>query len=174
MFENCAQAEGRFDLTETGNIYSRITNPTSDVFEKRIAALEGGIAALATSSGAAAVTYAIQNIAHAGDHIVSANTIYGGTYNLFAHTFKDFGIDVTFVNADIEGSFESAIRPNTKAIFIETLGNPNSSIIDIDKTAEIAHRHGIPLIIDNTFATPYLLRPIEHGADIVVHSAASL
>jgi O-acetylhomoserine (thiol)-lyase len=171
VFENCAQAEGRFDLTETGNIYSRITNPTSDVFEKRIAALEGGIAALATSSGAAAVTYAIQNIAHAGDHIVSANTIYGGTYNLFAHTFKDFGIDVTFVNADIEGSFESAIRPNTKAIFIETLGNPNSSIIDIDKTAEIAHRHGIPLIIDNTFATPYLLRPIEHGADIVVHSA---
>ncbi len=171
VFENCAQAKGRFDLTEAGNIYSRMSNPTSDVFEKRIAALEGGIAALATSSGAAAVAYAIQNIAHAGDHIVSANTIYGGTYNLFAHTLKDFGIDVTFVNADIEGSFEAAIKPNTKAIFIESLGNPNSSIIDIDKTAEIAHRHGIPLIIDNTFATPYLLRPIEHGADIVIHSA---
>ena len=170
VFANCAQAERRFDLTEAGNIYSRISNPTTDVFEKRIAALEGGIAALATSSGAAAVTYAIQNIAHAGDHIVSANTLYGGTYNLFAHTFKDFGIDVTFVDADQEGSFESAIKPNTKAIFIETLGNPNSSIIDIDRTAEIAHRYAIPLIIDNTFATPYLLRPIEHGADIVVHS----
>ncbi len=170
VFANCAQAERRFDLTEAGNIYSRISNPTTDVFEKRIAALEGGITALATSSGAAAVTYAIQNIAHAGDHIVSANTLYGGTYNLFAHTFKDFGIDVTFVDADQEGSFESAIKPNTKAIFIETLGNPNSSIIDIDRTAEIAHRYAIPLIIDNTFATPYLLRPIEHGADIVVHS----
>lgn len=170
VFANCAQAERRFDLTEAGNIYSRISNPTTDVFEKRIAALEGGITALATSSGAAAVTYAIQNIAHAGDHIVSANTLYGGTYNLFAHTFKDFGIDVTLVDADQEGSFESAIKPNTKAIFIETLGNPNSSIIDIDRTAEIAHRYAIPLIIDNTFATPYLLRPIEHGADIVVHS----
>ena len=153
------------------NIYSRIMNPTSDVFEKRIAALEGGIAALATASGAAAVTYAIQNIAHSGDHIVSANTLYGGTYNLFAHTFKDFGIEVTFVDPDVGGSFEAAIKENTKAIFIETLGNPNSSIIDIDAAAALAHRHGIPLIIDNTFATPYLLRPIEHGADIVVHSA---
>ncbi|MEM1484778.1 O-acetylhomoserine aminocarboxypropyltransferase/cysteine synthase family protein [Oscillospiraceae bacterium PP1C4] len=171
VFANCAQATGRFNLTESGNIYSRIMNPTSDVFEKRVAALEGGIAALATASGAAAITYAIQNIAHAGDHIISANTIYGGTYNLFAHTFKDFGITTTFVDADKEGSFEKAIQPNTKAIFIETLGNPNCSIIDIDAVAEIAHKNGIPLIIDNTFATPYLLRPIEHGADIVVHSA---
>jgi len=171
VFENSAQAAGRFGLTEGGNIYSRIMNPTSDVFEKRIAALEGGIAALATASGAAAITYAIQNIARAGDHIVSANTLYGGTYNLFAHTLKDFGIDVTFVDPDIEGSFAAAIKPNTKAIFIESLGNPNSSIIDIRAVAELAHNNGIPLIIDNTFATPYLLRPIEYGADIVVHSA---
>jgi len=171
VFENSAQAAGRFGLTEGGNIYSRIMNPTSDVFEKRIAALEGGIAALATASGAAAITYAIQNIARAGDHIVSANTLYGGTYNLFAHTLKDFGIDVTFVDPDINGSFAAAIKPNTKAIFIESLGNPNSSIIDIKAVADLAHKNGIPLIIDNTFATPYLLRPIEYGADIVVHSA---
>ncbi len=171
VFANSAQAEGRFGLTEGGNIYTRLMNPTSDVFEQRIAALEGGIAALATSSGAAAVTYAIQNIAHAGDHIVSANTIYGGTYNLFAHTLTDFGITTTFVNPDEEGSFERAIQPNTKAIFIESLGNPNSSIIDMETVAEIAHKNRIPLIVDNTFATPYLLRPFEHGADIVVHSA---
>ena len=171
VFADSAQAAGRFDLTEPGNIYSRIMNPTSDVFEKRMTALEGGIGALALSSGAAAITYAIQNIARAGDHIVSANTLYGGTYNLFAHTLQDFGIDVTFVDPDLPGSFEGAIRPNTKAFFIETLGNPNSTLIDIRQVADIAHNHGIPLIIDNTFATPYLLRPIEYGADIVVHSA---
>lgn len=171
VFPSSASAAGRFALTEPGNIYTRIMNPTTDVFEKRIAALEGGIGALALASGSAAVTYAIQNIAHAGDHIVSAKTLYGGTYNLFAHTFKDFGIDVTFVDPDVEGSFEKAIQPNTKALFIESLGNPNSSIIDIEKVADIAHKHGIPLIIDNTFTTPYLLRPIEYGADIVVHSA---
>ena len=171
VFEDCAQAQERFDLSQPGNIYTRIMNPTTDVFEKRIAALEGGIGALAVASGSAAVTYAVQNIAHAGDHIVSANTIYGGTYNLFAHTFADFGIDVTFVNPDEQGCFEAAIRPNTKALFIESLGNPNCSIIDIKAVADVAHKHGIPLIIDNTFATPYLLRPIEYGADIVVHSA---
>lgn len=171
VFPSAASAAGRFALTEPGNIYTRIMNPTTDVFEKRIAALEGGIGALALASGSAAVTYAIQNIAHAGDHIVSANTLYGGTYNLFAHTFKDFGIDVTFVDPDKTDSFEAAIQPNTKAIFFETLGNPNSSIINIKAAAEVAHRHGVPVIIDNTFATPYLLRPIEHGADIVVHSA---
>ncbi len=171
VFANSAQAEGRFNLSESGNIYSRIMNPTSDIFEKRIAALEGGIAALATASGAAAITYAIQNIAHAGDHLVAAKTLYGGTYNLFAHTFKDFGIDATFVDPDVDGSFEAAILPNTKAIFIESLGNPNSSLIDIAAVASIAHKQGLPLIIDNTFATPYLLRPIEYGADIVVHSA---
>lgn len=171
VFADSAQAEGRFGLTEGGNIYTRIMNPTSDVFEKRIAALEGGAAALAVASGAAAITYSIQNIAHAGDHIVSANTLYGGTYNLFAHTLKDFGIDVTFVDPDIEGSFEQAIRENTKAIFIESLGNPNSSVIDIEAIASLAHKYGLPLIVDNTFATPYLLRPIEYGADIVVHSA---
>ncbi|MHB8130043.1 MAG: O-acetylhomoserine aminocarboxypropyltransferase/cysteine synthase family protein [Mobilitalea sp.] len=171
VFENSAQAERRFNLSEGGNIYTRLMNPTSDVFEQRIAALEGGIAALATSSGAAAITYAIQNIAHAGDHIVSAQTIYGGTYNLFAHTLEDFGIATTFVDADDLSNFEKAIKPNTKAIFIESLGNPNSSIIDIELVAEIAHRNKIPLIVDNTFATPYLLRPIEYGADVVVHSA---
>ncbi len=171
VFANSAQAAGRFNLSEGGNIYTRIMNPTNDVFEQRIAALEGGIAALATASGSAAITYAIQNIAHAGDHIVSANTIYGGTYNLFAHTFKDIGITTTFVNPDEEGSFEGAIRPNTKAIFIESLGNPNSSLIDIAAIADLAHKNGIPLIVDNTFATPYLLRPIEYGADIIVHSA---
>jgi len=171
VFADSAQAAGRFGLTEGGNIYSRIMNPTSDIFEKRMAALEGGIAALATASGAAAVTYSIQNIARSGDHIVSANTLYGGTYNLFAHTFKDMGIDVTFVDPDAEGSFEAAIRENTKAIFIETLGNPNSSLVDIEALANLAHKNGIPLVVDNTFATPYLLRPIEYGADIVVHSA---
>ena len=171
VFADSAQAAGRFGLSETGNIYSRIMNPTSDIFEKRIAALEGGIAGLATASGAAAVTYAILNIAGTGDHIVSANTLYGGTYNLFEHTLKDFGIDVTFVDPDVPGSFERAIRPNTKALFAETLGNPNSSLIDIEAVADLAHKNGIPLILDNTFATPYLLRPIEYGADVIVHSA---
>ena len=171
VFADSAQAAGRFGLSETGNIYSRIMNPTSDIFEKRIAALEGGIAGLATASGAAAVTYAILNIAGTGDHIVSANTLYGGTYNLFEHTLKDFGIDVTFVDPDVPGSFERAIRPNTKALFAETLGNSNSSLIDIEAVADLAHKNGIPLILDNTFATPYLLRPIEYGADVIVHSA---
>ncbi len=171
VFENSAQAEGRFNLSEGGNIYTRLMNPTSDVFEQRIAALEGGVAALATSSGAAAITFSIQNIAHAGDHIVSAQTIYGGTYNLFAHTLVDFGITTTFVDPDNLENFENAIKPNTKAIFIESLGNPNSSIINIEKVADIAHKNNIPLIVDNTFATPYLLRPMEYGADIVVHSA---
>lgn len=171
VFANAAQAEARFNLSEGGNIYTRIMNPTSDVFEQRIAALEGGAAALATASGAAAITYSVQNIAHAGDHIVSAQSIYGGTYNLFAHTLEDFGIQTTFVDSDDLSNFEKAIQPNTKAIFIESLGNPNSNIIDIEKVAEIAHSHKIPLIVDNTFATPYLLRPIEYGADIVVHSA---
>lgn len=171
VFKDSAQAAARFGLTEGGNVYGRLMNPTADVFEQRIAALEGGVAALATASGAAAITYAIENIAHAGDHIVSANTIYGGTYNLLEHTLAAFGITTTFVDPDAEGSFEKAIQPNTKAIFIETLGNPNSSVIDIDAVAAVAHKNGIPLIVDNTFATPYLLRPIEHGADVVVHSA---
>lgn len=171
VFPSPESAAARFALTEPGNIYTRLMNPTTDVFEKRIAALEGGAGALALASGSAAVTCAIQNIARSGDHIVSANTLYGGTYNLFAHTFKEFGIDVTFVDPDAQGSFEAAIRPNTKALFIESLGNPNSTIIDIEKVADVAHKHGIPLIIDNTFTTPYLLRPIEYGADIVVHSA---
>lgn len=171
VFKDSAQAEGRFNLKEGGNIYSRIMNPTSDVFEQRIAALEGGVGALATASGAAAITYAIENIAHAGDHIVSANTIYGGTYNLLANTLQDFGITTTFVNGDAPENFKKAIKPNTKAIFIESLGNPNSNIIDIKAVADIAHENGIPLIVDNTFATPYLLRPIEYGADVVVHSA---
>lgn len=171
VFADCAQAQRRFELSEPGNIYTRIMNPTTDVFEKRIAALEGGIGALAVASGSAAVAYAIQNIAHAGDHIVSANTLYGGTYNLFAHTFENYGISVTFVDPDEPGAFEAAIRANTKALFIESLGNPNCSLIDIKAVADTAHQHSIPLIIDNTFGTPYLLRPIEHGADIVVHSA---
>lgn len=171
VFADCAQAAGRFGLTEGGNIYTRIMNPTTDVFEKRIAALEGGVAALAVASGAAAISYAVQNIAHAGDHIVSATTIYGGTYNLFAHTFHDFGIEVTFVDGDTPDSFEAAIRENTKAIFIESIGNPNADLLDIETIAQLAHRYGLPLIVDNTFATPYLLRPIEYGADIVVHSA---
>jgi O-acetylhomoserine (thiol)-lyase len=171
VFNDSAQAEARFNLSEGGNIYTRIMNPTSDIFEQRMAALEGGAAALATASGAAAITYAIQNIAHSGDHIVSAKTLYGGTYNLFAHTLKDFGIKVTFVDGDEIANFEKAIQPDTKAIYIESLGNPNSSIIDIEATAKLAHQYGVALIVDNTFATPYLLRPIELGADIVVHSA---
>lgn len=171
VFKDSNQAANRFNLSEGGNIYTRLMNPTTSVFEERINALEGGIGALATSSGAAAITYAVKNIAKQGDHIVSANTIYGGTFNLFAHTFEDDGISTTFVNPDVEDAFENAIQENTKLIFIETLGNPNSSIIDIKKVADIAHAHKIPLIIDNTFATPYLLRPIEYGADIVVHSA---
>ncbi|MCL1998146.1 MAG: O-acetylhomoserine aminocarboxypropyltransferase/cysteine synthase [Turicibacter sp.] len=171
VFKDTAVAAGRFGLSETGNIYTRLMNPTSDVFEQRIAALEGGIGALSTASGAAAVTYAITNIARTGDHIVSDKFIYGGSYNLLSHTMPDFGITTTFVDGGNPANFESAIKPNTKAIFIETLGNPNSTIVDIEKTAEIAHKHGIPLIVDNTFATPYLLRPIELGADIVVHSA---
>lgn len=171
VFGNSAQAAARFGLTESGNIYTRLMNPTSDVFEKRIAALEGGAAAIATSSGAAAITYSIQNIARNGDHIISDRRIYGGTYNLFAHTLPEFGIETTFVDGGDPKNFEDAIRPNTKAIFIETLGNPNSTIVDVEAVAEIAHKNGIPLIVDNTFATPYLFRPIEHGADIVVHSA---
>jgi len=171
VFKDCAQAAGRFALSESGNIYTRLMNPTSDVFERRIAALEGGVAALATSSGAAAVTYAIQNIATAGHNIVSDKRIYGGTYNLFANTLPDFGITTTFVNGDKPENFEAVINEYTRAIFIETLGNPNSTIVDVDAVATIAHRHGIPLVVDNTFATPYLFRPIEHGADVVVHSA---
>ncbi|MEN6315855.1 MAG: O-acetylhomoserine aminocarboxypropyltransferase/cysteine synthase family protein [Clostridiaceae bacterium] len=171
VFKDSAQAAGRFALTEGGNIYTRLMNPTSDVFEQRIAALEGGAAALATASGAAAITYAIQNIAKAGDHIVSANTIYGGTYNLFANTLAESGIETTFVDGSDLSNFTNAIKSNTKAIFIESLGNPNCDIIDIDALANIAHKNGIPLIIDSTFATPYLFRPIEHGADVVVHSA---
>ncbi len=171
VFKDSAQAAGRFGLTEGGNIYTRLMNPTSDVFEKRVAALEGGAAALATASGSAAITYAIQNIATAGDHIVSASNLYGGTYNLFANTLKEQGLDVTFIDESDPENFEKAIKPNTKALYAETLGNPNSDILDIEAVAEIAHKHGIPLIVDNTFATPFLLRPIEHGADIVVHSA---
>ncbi|MDR0293574.1 MAG: O-acetylhomoserine aminocarboxypropyltransferase/cysteine synthase [Oscillospiraceae bacterium] len=171
VFKDSAQAAGRFALSEGGNIYTRLMNPTNDVFERRIAALEGGAAALATASGAAATTYAVQNIARWGDHIVSDNAIYGGTYNLFAHTLPEFGIETTFVDGSDPANFEKAVKPNTKAIFIESLGNPNSTIVDIEAAAEIAHRHGIPLIADNTFATPYMLRPIEYGADIIVHSA---
>ncbi len=171
VFKDSAQAANRFNLSEGGNIYTRLMNPTSSIFEERINALEGGIGALSTASGAAAITYAVKNLARNGDHVVSANTIYGGTYNLFAHTLEDEGITTTFVDPDVEGSFEKAIQENTKLIFIETLGNPNSSVIDIKKVAEIAHAHNIPLIVDNTFASPYLLRPIEYGADIVVHSA---
>ncbi|MDR2647908.1 MAG: O-acetylhomoserine aminocarboxypropyltransferase/cysteine synthase [Oscillospiraceae bacterium] len=171
VFPDSATAAGRFALTAPGNIYTRLMNPTSDVFEQRIAALEGGIAALAVASGAAAVTYAIQNIARAGDHIVSDRRIYGGTINLFANTLADAGIQTTFVDGDDPENFAEAIQPNTKAIFFETLGNPNSTIVDIEAVAEIAHKNGIPVIVDNTFATPYLLRPLEYGADIVVHSA---
>jgi O-acetylhomoserine (thiol)-lyase len=171
VFPTSRSAAGRFALTESGNIYTRIMNPTWDVFERRIAALEKGIAALATASGAAATTYAVQNIAKAGDHIVSDRRIYGGTYNLFANTFRDIGIDVTFVDGGESSNFEKAIQENTKALFFETLGNPNSSIIDIEKIVAIAHEHGIPVIADNTFATPYLLTPVDWGVDVVVHSA---
>ena len=171
VFRNTDQAAARFSLAESGNIYGRMTNTTQEIFEKRMAALENGTAALAVASGAAAVTYSFLNLAKAGDHIVSAATIYGGTYNLLQHTLPDYGISATFVNADEPGGFEKAIQPNTKAVFIETIGNPNATLIDIEKVAEIAHAHRIPLIVDNTFATPYLVRPIEYGADIVVHSA---
>lgn len=171
VFHSSADATARFALQEPGNIYGRLTNPTQDVLEKRIAALEGGVAALAVASGAAAITYTFQNITRTGDHIVAAKTIYGGTYNLLAHTLPASGIQTTFVNPEQSENFEHAIQPNTKLIFIETLGNPNSNITDIEQVAEIAHRHQIPLIIDNTFGTPYLIRPIEYGADIVVHSA---
>lgn len=171
VFKDSAQAAGRFGLSEGGNIYTRLMNPTSDVFEKRIAALEGGAAALATASGSAAITYAVQNIALAGDHIVSSTNIYGGTYNLFANTLKDQGITTTFVDPSDPANFEAAIQPNTKLLYAETLGNPNSDVVDLEAVAAVAHRHGIPLIVDSTFATPYLLRPIEHGADVVVHSA---
>lgn len=171
VFKDSAQAAGRFGLTESGNIYTRLMNPTSSVFEERIAALEGGAAALATASGSAAITYAVQNIARAGDHIVSSSNLYGGTFNLFEHTLRDQGLDVTFVDPSEPENFEKAIKENTKLVYAETLGNPNSDVIDIEAIADVAHRHGIPLIVDNTFATPYCLRPIEHGADIVVHSA---
>ena len=172
VFHNSQHAADRFGLRDAGNIYGRLTNPTQDVFEQRIAALEGGVAALATASGAAAINYTISALAKNGEHIVAAKTIYGGTYNLLAHTLPlSSGVTATFVDPDAEGSFEAAIQENTKAIFVETLGNPNSNIIDIEEVAAIAHKHGIPLVIDSTFATPYLIRPIEHGADIVIHSA---
>ncbi len=172
VFHNSQHAADRFGLRDAGNIYGRLTNPTQDIFEQRIASLEGGVAALATASGAAAIHYTISALAKSGEHIVAAKTIYGGTYNLLAHTLPlSSGVTTTFVDPDEEGSFEAAIRENTKAIFVETLGNPNSNIIDIEAVAAVAHRHGIPLVIDSTFATPYLIRPIEHGADIVVHSA---
>jgi len=171
VFKDCAQAAGRFALTESGNIYTRLMNPTSDIFEQRMAALEGGAAALATSSGAAAVSYAIQNIASQGHNIISDKRIYGGTYNLFAHTLPDRGISTTFVDGSDPKNFEKAINENTRALFVETLGNPNSTIVDIDALAAIAHKNGIPLIVDSTFTPPCLFRPIEHGADIVVHSA---
>ena len=171
VFKNSDHAQARFGLADAGNIYGRLTNSTQDVFEQRVAALEGGVAALATASGAAALAYTFQALAQAGDHIVSAKTIYGGTYNYLEHTFSQFGVTTTFVDPDDLANFENAIQDNTKAIFIETLGNPNSNLIDIQKLADIAHSHNIPLVIDSTFATPYLLRPIEYGADIVVHSA---
>lgn len=171
VFHNSQHAADRFALKDAGNIYGRLTNPTEDVFEKRFAALEGGVAALAVASGAAAVSYTIQNLAVAGDHIVAAKNIYGGTYNLLAHTFVDYGITTTFVDPLDLSAFENAIQDNTKALYIETLGNPNSEVADIEGIAKIAHAHNIPLVIDSTFATPYLVRPIEYGADIVVHSA---
>lgn len=171
VFRDSQHAADRFGLKDAGNIYGRLTNPTEDVFEKRIAALEGGVAALAVASGAAAVTYTIQNLALAGDHIVAAKNIYGGTYNLLAHTLVDYGVKTTFVDPLDLSAFENAIQDNTKAIYIETLGNPNSEVADIEGIAKIAHAHKIPLVIDSTFATPYLVRPIEYGADIVVHSA---
>ena len=171
VFHNSAHAEARFGLADAGNIYGRLTNSTQDVFEKRIAALEGGVAALAVASGAAAITYTIQALAQAGDHIVAQKTIYGGTYNLLRHTLAQFGVETTFVDAHNLSEVEAAVKDNTKAVYLETLGNPNSDIPDIDAISEIAHRHGLPVVVDNTFGTPYLIRPIEHGADIVVHSA---
>ncbi len=171
VFHNSAHAAARFGLSDAGNIYGRLTNPTQDVLEQRVAALEGGVAALAVASGAAAITYAIQALAQKGDHIVAQKTIYGGSYNLLAHTLPQYGVSTTFVDAHDLSAVEGAIRDNTKAIYLETLGNPNSDIPDIDAIAAIAHKHGLPLVIDNTFGTPYLIRPIEHGADIVVHSA---
>lgn len=171
VFRDSAHAAARFGLTDAGNIYGRLTNPTQNVFEERMTALEGGVAALAVASGAAAITYAFSNITRAGDHVVAARTIYGGTYNLLVNTLPAYGITTTFVDPSDLSNFEQAIRVNTRAIFIETLGNPNSNVIDIEAVASIAHRHGIPLIVDNTFGTPYLIRPIEYGADIVIHSA---
>ncbi|MBR6769807.1 MAG: O-acetylhomoserine aminocarboxypropyltransferase/cysteine synthase [Lachnospiraceae bacterium] len=171
VFRNSEHAADRFGLRDAGNIYGRLTNPTQDVFEKRIAALEGGVAALAVASGAAALTYTFQNLARAGEHIVAANNIYGGTYNLLAHTLPEYGITTTFVDPFDDAAIQAAIRENTKALFIETLGNPHSDVVDIEKLAKLAHANKIPLVIDNTFATPYLVRPIEYGADIVVHSA---
>lgn len=171
VFHNSQHAADRFGLKDAGNIYGRLTNPTEDIFERRIAALEGGVAALAVGSGAAAVTYTIQNLALSGDHIVAAKNIYGGTYNLLAHTLVDYGVETTFVDPLEPSNFEKAIKENTKALYIETLGNPNSEVTDIEAIANIAHAHNIPLVIDNTFATPYLVRPIEYGADIVIHSA---
>ena len=171
VFRNCDHAAARFGLSDAGNIYGRLTNPTEDVFEKRIAALEGGVAALAVASGAAAVTYTVLNLAQNGDNIVSAKNIYGGSFNLFEHTLPQYGIQTTFVDIFNEKEVENAINEKTKALYIETLGNPNSDVVDIESIARIAHRHKIPLVVDNTFATPYLVRPIEYGADIVVHSA---
>ena len=171
VFHDSQHAADRFGLRDAGNIYGRLTNPTQDIFEQRIAALEGGVAALATASGAAAITYAIQALAQNGGHVVASKTIYGGTYNLLEHTLPAYGITTTFVDPDVEGSFEAAIQDNTRLIFIETLGNPNSNLIDIEAVSKIAHSHNIPLVIDSTFATPYLVRPIEYGADIVIHSA---
>lgn len=171
VFKDCESAEKRFALEEAGNIYSRLTNPTVDIFEKRIAALEKGVAALAVASGSAALSYAVQNIAKQGDHIVSAKNIYGGSYNLLAHTLKDFGIETSFVDIFNLEELKAAIKENTKLVFIESLGNPNSDVVDIEEIAKVAHENDIPLIVDNTFATPFLLRPIEYGADIVIHSA---
>ena len=171
VFHNSEHAQARFNLSDAGNIYGRLTNPTEDVFEKRIAVLEGGVAALAVASGAAAISYTFQNLAHAGDHIVAAKNIYGGTYNLLAHTLPEYGIQTTFVDPFKYEEVEAAIQENTKALHIETLGNPNSDVVDIERLAAIAHAHKIPLVVDNTFATPYLVRPMEYGADIVVHSA---
>ena len=171
VFRDSDDAADRFALKAAGNIYARLTNPTQAVFEERIAALEGGSAALAVASGMAALDYTFRTLAKSGDHIVASNTIYGGTYNLLAHTLPDFGIETTFVDPYEEGGFENAVRENTKAIFVETLGNPNSNVVDIEAAASVAHKHNIPLVVDSTFTTPYLIRPIEHGADIVVHSA---
>ena len=171
VFRNCDHAAARFGLADAGNIYGRLTNPTQDIFEKRIAALEGGVAALAVASGAAAISYTLQNLAQSGDHIVAAKNIYGGTYNLLEHTLPEYGISTTFVDPSNFDEIRGAIKENTKAVFIETLGNPNSDVVDIESIAKIAHENKIPLVIDSTFATPYLVRPIEYGADIVVHSA---